>query len=165
MRRPITNVAVQNNERWPITRLVKDVYGVLDALDIVGVAYTQNIPSISQKSRLDVLCKSDARIALDDDVVVVVDPAEVVEPQVRCQRRRFRRAAFHHAAVSTNGIDVVIEDLEAGPVVTVREPLLGDAHSDTCSDPLPKWTRRGLNTRDPVIFGMSWCPAVELAEV
>ena len=85
MRRPVTDVAVQNNERWPITRLVKDVYGVLDALDVVGVAYTQNVPSISQKSRLDVLCKRDARFSLDGDVVVVVDPAKVVEAQVTGQ--------------------------------------------------------------------------------
>src|SRR5207249_10577414 len=85
MWRPITNVAVQNNERWPITRLVKDVYGVLDALDIVGVAYTQNIPSISQKSCLDVLRKRDARFSLDGDVIVVVDPAKVDETQVTGQ--------------------------------------------------------------------------------
>ena len=61
------------------------------------------------------------------------------------QRRCFRPDAFHQAAVSANRIDVVIEDLEAGPVVTVGEPLLGDPHSDAGSNALAQRTGRGFN--------------------
>src|SRR5205823_10953788 len=83
--RPIAYVAVQHDERGAVFRLAKDIEGALDALDVVGVADTQNIPAVSQKSRLDVLRKRDARFTLDGDVVVVVDPAKVVEAQVTGQ--------------------------------------------------------------------------------
>ena len=85
MRRTVAYVAVQNDERGAVFGLAKDVEGVLDALDVVGVADTQDVPAVSQKSRRDVLCKGDARFTLDGDVVVVVDPAKVVEAQVTGQ--------------------------------------------------------------------------------
>ena len=94
--------------------LRKIVEGVLDAIDVVGVADPQHVPAVRQEPRRDVLGERDARVAFDRDVVVVVDPAEIVEAQVAGQRRRFRRNALHHAAVSANRIDVVIEDLEPG---------------------------------------------------
>ena len=165
VRGAVADVAVQNNERGPVLRLAKDVEGVLDALDVVGVADPQDVPAVSQKSRLDVLCKGDARVPLDGDVVVVVDPAKVVEAQVTGQRRCFRRDALHQAAVSANGIDVVVEDLKAGPVVPVGEPLLGDGHADARRNALSKWTGRRLNARNPVILGVPRSFAVELAEV
>ena len=65
--------------------LSKDVEGVLDTLDIVGIADPQDVPAISQKSRLNVFGKSDPRVPFDRDVVVVVDPAKIVEAQVTRQ--------------------------------------------------------------------------------
>src|SRR5207247_316570 len=82
----------------------------------------QNVPSVSQEPGGNVLGEGDARVPFDGDVIVVVDPAELVETQVGGQRRRFRRNALHHAAISANRIDVVIEDLEPGPVATGGRP-------------------------------------------
>ena len=104
------------------------------------------------------------RVAFDGDVVVVVDPAEVVEAEMAGQRRRFRRDAFHHAAVAADGIDVVVEDVEARPVVAAGQPLLRDGHADAGGDALPERAGGGLDARDPVIFGMAGRLAVELAE-
>ena len=105
------------------------------------------------------------RVPFDGDVVVVVDPAEIVEAQVAGQRRRLRRDALHHAAVAADGVDVVVEDLEARPVVAVGEPLLADGHADAGGDALPERAGRGLDARDPVVLGVSGRLAVELAEV
>jgi hypothetical protein len=145
IRGAVAYVAIENDERGAIFGLVKDVEGVLDALDVIGVADAQHIPAVSQKSRLDVLCKGDARLTLDGDVIVVVDPAKVIETQVSGQRRCLRSDAFHQASIAANGIDVVIEDLKAGPVVTVGEPFLGDRHSDAGGDALAERTRCGFN--------------------
>src|SRR5437660_1705463 len=106
IRRPIAYVAVQHDERGAVFRLAKDVEGVLDALDVVGVADTQDVPAVSQKSRRHVLCKGEARVTLDGDGVVVVDPEQVVECEVSGQGRGFRRNAVHQAAVSAHGIHV-----------------------------------------------------------
>ena len=51
----------------------------LDAIEIVGIADAQHVPAVGQEPRGDVLGEGDVGLALDGDVVVVVDPAEVVE--------------------------------------------------------------------------------------
>ena len=85
MRGAVAYVAVQHDERGAVFRLAKDVEGVLDALDVIGVADPQDVPAVRQKSRRHILGKGEARFTLDGDVVVVVDPAQVVETQVTGQ--------------------------------------------------------------------------------
>ena len=85
VRGAVANVTVQNDEGGAFLGLAENIEGMLDALDVVGVAHAQNVPPVRQESRLNVFCKSDARAPLDGDAVVVVDPAKIVEPQVGCQ--------------------------------------------------------------------------------
>jgi hypothetical protein len=63
---------------------------VLDAVGIVGVTNPQNIPSVTQKPRRHVFREGDACVPFDRDVIVIVDPAEIVQVQVGGQGRRFR---------------------------------------------------------------------------
>src|SRR5438093_5343314 len=83
---------------------------------------------------------------------------------MRGQRCRFRGNAFHHAAISANSIDVVIEDPEPGPVVTAGKPLLSDGHPHARGDALSERAGRGLDSRDPVVLGVTRCFTIELAE-
>jgi len=55
---------------------------LLDAIDVVGIADSQDIPSVCQKPGRYILSEGDARVAFDGDVIVVVDPAEIVESQM-----------------------------------------------------------------------------------
>ena len=109
--------------------------------------------------------KASARVPFDRDVVVVVDPAEVVQAQVARQRRRLRGDALHQAAIAANGIDAVVEDVEARPVVALGEPLLGDGHAHARGDALPERTGGGFDARNPVVLGVPRGLAVELAEM
>src|SRR5262249_10762368 len=111
VRRAVADMAVQNDEGWAPLGLVKDVQGLRDPVDVVGLADAQNVPSITQEAGGNVLGKGYARVAFDSDVVVVIDPAEVIEREMAGERRRFRSDAFHHAAVAANRVDVVAEDL------------------------------------------------------
>src|SRR5262245_30705880 len=140
-------MAVENDERGPVLRLAEDPEGVLDAIDIVGITNAQNVPPVAQEPGRYVLGEGDTCVAFDGDVVVVVDPAEIVEPQVGGQRRRFRRDALHHAPISTNSIDLVIEDLEPRPVVTIGEPFLSDCHPYTRGDSLSERLGCSLDPR------------------
>src|SRR5712692_8699417 len=157
-------MTVENHEGGPALRLPEDLEGVLDAIGIVGIADPQNVPSVTQEPGCNVLGEGDARAAFEGDVIVVVDPAEIVEAQMGGQRRRFRRDALHHAAISANSIDVVIEDLEPGPVVTGGKPLLSDGHPHARGDALSERAGRSLDARDPVVLGVAWGFAVELAK-
>jgi hypothetical protein len=86
VRRAVADVAVQNDEGRPALGLPEDLQRVLDALDVVGVADPQHVPAVAQEAGRDVFGEGDARVAFDGDVVVVVDPAEVVEAEMAGQR-------------------------------------------------------------------------------
>ena len=145
-------------------RFVEDGEGMLDALDVIGVADAQNVPAVSEESRSDVFGECDTGVAFNGDVVVVPDPAKVIEAKMAGQRGSLRCDAFHHAAVAADGVDVVVEDVEVRFVVPVGEPFLSDGHANTRCDALAERSGRGLDAGDPMIFRMARRAAVELAE-
>ena len=158
----IADMAVQNDEGRPALGLPEDLECVLDPIDVVRIADAQNVPAIRQEPRCDVFRERDVGIAFDRDVVVVEDPAKVVQPKMARQRCRFRRNALHQAPIAAHCVDPVIEDFEAGSVVTVGKPFFRDGHSDTGRDTLSEWTRGSFNAGDPAILRVSrraGCPA------
>ena len=164
VRRTVTDVAVEHNERRPAFRLAEYRERVFDAVNVVGIADPQDIPTIREKSRGDIFGKRDTRIAFDADVVVVPNPTEIIEAEMAGQRGSFGRDAFHHAAVTANGVDVVVEDIEARVVVSVGEPFPGDGHADTGGDALSERAGRRLDSGHPMIFRMPRRFAVELTK-
>jgi len=58
---------------------------VFDAINIVGVADAQDVPSVTEEAGSDVFSKGDVCVSFDGDVVVVVNPAEVIETEVARQ--------------------------------------------------------------------------------
>jgi hypothetical protein len=77
---------------------------------------------------------------------------------------RFRGDAFHHATVTANCVDMIVEDLELRLVIPAGKPLLGDSHTHASRDALPERTAGSLNAGNPVIFRMPGRFAVELTE-
>ena len=165
VRRAVADVAVENDKRGPVLRPPEELERMLDAMDVVCVAHTQDVPPISQETRRDVLRERELGIPLDGDVVVVEDPAEIVETQVPGQRGSLRGNTLHQAAIAADGVDLVIEDLEAWPVVAIGEPLFGSGHSHARGYSLPERARSSLHAGDPAVLGMPGRSAVELAEV
>src|ERR1700692_1238439 len=120
---------------------------------------------ISEEARGDSLSKCNAGLAVYGDVIVVVDPAQIVEGEMAGERGRLRTDAFHQAAVAADGIDVIVEEIETWLVVTAGEPFARDGHADAGGDALTKRTGRRLHARDPVIFRMPRSFAAELAKM
>src|SRR5438105_1816095 len=145
MRGAIADMAIQNDQGGSVFRLPEILERALDATEIVSIANPHYVPAVSEKSGRDVFREGDARIPLDGDVVVVVNPAEFIQAQMTGKRCCFRRNAFHQAAVAANGINIVAEDLEARPVVSVGKPLLCDRHAHARSYALPERSGRGLD--------------------
>ena len=80
------------------------------------------------------------------------------------QRRRLAANAFHHVAVAAEGVDVVVEQLEAGPV-EVRASQRSAMAMPTLL-PMP-WPSGPVVVSTPLVmavFGMAGAAAVELAE-
>ncbi len=164
VRRAVANVAVQNDEGGPACRLLEDAQCMLDSIGVVCVGDSEHIPAIREETGRDVLREGDARVPLDGDVVVVVNPAEIIQAKVGGERCRFRSNALHQAAVSTDGINVVVEDIEVRPIVAIGKPLLGNGHANAGGYALPERTSRGFDSRDQMVFGMPGRLAVEQAK-
>src|SRR4029077_8529115 len=157
-------MAVQNNERGPAFRLLEYRERLFDSVNVVGIADAQNVPAVSEKTRGHVFGECDVRVPFDADVIVVPDPAEIIQTEVTGERGSFGSNAFHHATVTADGVNVVVENLKTWFVVSVGEPFLGDGHADAGRDTLSGRARRGFHSRHPLIFRVAGRFAVELAK-
>src|ERR1700688_3037775 len=80
VRRTVADMAVKNDEGWPALRLPEYLDSVLNSIRVVCIPNSQNIPSVTKEPGGHVLGERNASVAFNCDVIVVVHPAEVVEP-------------------------------------------------------------------------------------
>src|SRR6185295_7474351 len=142
-------MAIQNNERGPAFRLFEYRERPFDSVNVIGIADAQDVPAVSEKARGNVLGEGDVRGPFDADVVVVPDPAEIIQTEMTGEGGSFGSHAFHHATVTADGVDVVVEDFKTWFVVSVGEPFLGDSHADTSRDALSERAGGGFHPRHP----------------
>src|SRR6185295_384303 len=100
MRRTIADVTIDNCDGRSARSPHGVPKGVLDSIEIVGITDTNHVPSVGKEPPSNILGERDIRLAFDGDVVVVVNPAQVVELEVSSQRGGLCRDAFHHATVA-----------------------------------------------------------------
>mmetsp|Transcript_62129 Transcript_62129/g.173546 ORF Transcript_62129/g.173546 Transcript_62129/m.173546 type:complete len:746 (-) Transcript_62129:40-2277(-) len=144
-RRPPGDVGIDDDERWALLLALEDADGPVQGLDVVRVAHAQHVPAVGEEPCGDVLGGGPGGVALDGDLVVVPDPAEVVELVVAGQRRGLRGEALLHAAIAAHRVDVVAEELEAGLVERLRVPLRRHRHAHAVGHALPQRPRRRLD--------------------
>ena len=165
VRRAVGDVAVHDDQRRPVARAQEGAEGPRQHLQVVGVADAGDVPAVADEARGHVVAEGQRGVALDGDVVVVVDPAEVGELQVAGERGRLGRDAFHHAAVAAQGVDVEVDQvLEAGLVEVGGHPAAGDGHADAVGQPLPERAGGGLDAAGPAVLRVAGTAAVELPE-
>ena len=157
-------MAVQNDEGRPALRLSENFERLFDAVNVIGIADAQHVPAVSEKARGHVFGECDVRVPFDGDVIVVPNPAEIIETEMTGERGSFGSNAFHHATVTADGVDVVIEDFKTWFVVSVGEPFLGDGHAHAGRDTLSERACGGFDSRHPMIFRVAGRFAVELAK-
>src|SRR5215471_7575256 len=72
---------------------------------------------------------------------------------------------FHHVSVTAYGVHVVVEKLEAGTIVILREPICRNGHADAIADSLSQGAGCGFHSSGQAVFGMSWRLAVNLPKM
>ena len=162
--RTIGDVTVHDDQGGSIGGGAERVERPPQHVEIVGVADACHVPAIGDEARRHVLGERPVGVTFDRDLVVVVDPAEVGELEMTGERRRLPGNALHHAAVAGQRVDVIVEQLEPGPVEVPRHPAARDRHADAGRDALAERTRGRLDARGPAVLGVPRCLAVELAE-
>ncbi len=110
----------------------------VNLVEIVAVFHGQDEPSIRDEPRPDVLGERDVRTAVDGNLIAVVQPDEVAQPEVACHGRCFARYAFHHVAVAAHRVDRVVRDRVVLAVEVGFHPALSDGHSDGVARALAK---------------------------
>src|ERR1700722_7611615 len=120
MGRAVADVAIQNDKSRAASLLFENVQRALDTFDVVGIANPQDTPAISQEARRCVLRKGDIGVPFDGDPIDAIDPAEVVEPQVSGQGSCLRTNALHHAAISANSVNLVVENRKSRTVIGLQ---------------------------------------------
>ncbi len=132
---------------------------------ILPVDRAQHVPAIGFEALRRVVAEPAFGVAIDGDVVVVVEGDELVQMQRAGQRAHLVRDAFHHAAVTEEHPGAVIDDVMAGTVELRGQQLLGQRHAHGISDALPERAGSGLDAELRVVLGMSRGVRTQLPEV
>ncbi len=164
MRCTPADVAVDDDERRAVLFLLEGLESPRKNLAIVRVADARDVPAVPDEPCGDIFGERECGVALDRDVVVVVDPAKIRELQVSGQRGCLAGDALHHAAVTAEGVDVVVEDVEPCAVEVLRLPFRGDRHPDGRGEAVSERPGRRLDPGGPAVLRMSRTARIELAE-
>ena len=131
---------------------------------VVGVGDVLHRPAVAGEPGRHVLGERQAGGALDGDLVVVVDPAQIGQLQVPGQRGGLGTDALHQAAVTAQRVDVVVEQLVSGPVEGGGLPEPGDGHADAGGDPGAQRAGGALDAGGPAVLGVAGALGVQLPE-
>src|SRR6185437_10658977 len=143
------------NETWPAGLLAGCLNGSTYSPYIITVLQHLDMPAIGFEPFSDVLPEGDIGIALDADVIVVIEIDDITQTEMTGKGSRFGRHAFHHISVAADGVDRVVEDIVTGFIETCRETLLRDGHADAVCESLAQWSRGDLDPGCEAIFRMT----------
>src|SRR6266404_796712 len=82
MRRTIADMTIDDYDRWSSRRSRGIPQCVLDAIQVIGIPNAKDVPSVREKAARHILGEGNIGFTFDRDVIVVVDPAEIIELEV-----------------------------------------------------------------------------------
>ena len=73
--RTVGDMAIDNDQRRAVRRVLEGAQGALQHLQVVDVADARDVPAVADEAGGDVLAEGSIGVAFDGDLVVVVEPA------------------------------------------------------------------------------------------
>src|SRR5215510_6175553 len=86
MRRAIADMTLYDYDGRSRCRPRGSSKGTFDSIEIVGIPDANDVPPVAKEPRSDVFGERDIRLAFDGDVIVIVDPAQVIEFEMPGER-------------------------------------------------------------------------------
>ena len=123
-----------------------------------------HVPAVRLVALADVLGERQLGVALDRDVVLVVERDQPAEAEVAGQRGRLAGDPLLEVAVGGDRERPVIDYLMAGAVEAGREHPLGQRHPHRVGDPLSERAGGDLDPGQVAVLGMTRGHRAELAE-
>ena len=110
------------------------------------------MPAVGLEARGGVVGVGELGVAVDGDVVVVVDDDEAAEAQVAGEGGGLVADALHEVAVAGDHVGAVVDEVgaEAGP-----QPALGDGHADGVGEALAERAGGDLDAGGVVHLGVA----------
>jgi hypothetical protein len=161
VRRAVSDDGLAADQARAVGDLAGGLDGGLDRLRIVPVDLGDDMPAIGFEALRGIVEEPGRRVAVtadlavDRDVVVVVDRDQLAQAQGAGQRACLVRDAFHQTAVAEEDIGEVVDDVVAGLVELRGQRLLGQGHADGVGDALTERAGGGLHARGVAVLGMS----------
>ena len=123
-----------------------------------------DMPAVGLEPLGDILAKGDASVALDGDVVVVVEHYELAKAQCACHGCCFGRDSFLEVTIRDDRVGIVVDDRVTGFVVLSGQPTLGQCHADSVAKSLSQRAGGGFNSWSQAVLWVARCFAAPLAE-
>ena len=120
------------------------------------------VPAVSLEALQDVLSEGHLGVAINGDVVVIVDGNEVAELQVAGQRSSLASNTFLCTAVTKEHVRVVGDQIEARLVEQCAGVCLSDSKTNGVGEALTQGACCYLDTGGVVRFGVARGDAVHL---
>ena len=146
------------DDAGPVGRVAGGHESLVQRLHVVDVLDALGVPAVGGVPAEHVLRQGDLGVALDRDVVVVVEQDEVAELLVAREARRLRLDALLDVAVRGEDPDRVVERRLARRGVRVEQPALpagGHRHADRVADALTERAGGGLDPGGVAVLGVT----------
>ncbi len=165
VRRPPADHGTAADQRGPVVLEAGDPRRVAYGLRVVPVDRRQYLPAIGFEAGRRVIAEPPLDLAIDGNAVVVIEHDELAQAQGAGEGGHLVRDTLHQAAVTREGIGVVIDDRVFGPVEPGGKGTLSDSHAHGVRQALTEGAGRGLDPWRIAILGMARRSAVQLTEV
>ena len=136
-----------------------------ELLHIVAIVYLDYLPAVGGKAHAHVLTHGDVGVALDGDIIVIVQERQLAQLHGAGQGGSLAGNAFHHAAVAAEGVYAVIHHGKFRLVELGGQHGFGDGEAHGVGDALTQRAGGGFHAGGVAIFGMAGGLAAPLAEV
>src|ERR1700756_5106959 len=86
VRRAISDMALDDNERRRILGTTEILDGLAEPLEIVDVANAQHVPAVGKEARRYIVAEGEIGVSFDGHAVIVIEPAKIPEHEVTGKR-------------------------------------------------------------------------------
>ncbi len=160
----VTDVRANDDQRRPRRLGLRRLDRTIQGGEIIDVRDVLHVPAIGLKPGTGIVAEGERGVALDRDVVVVVEADQLAELRVSGERGGFVGDAFHHVAVAGDEVDVMVYDLL---VAVEHRPhvRLGHRHANRVANPLAQRSSRRLDAGSVAELGMAGRLALPLPKL
>ena len=159
----VGDVGAGTNEGRAVQFGARRGQGLGHCIEIVAVDLL-HVPSVGFKPLGDIFRKRQAGVALDGDVVVIVQIDKLAQLQMTGQGGGLRGHALHQVSVAHDGIGEVVHNGMSRTVEGSRQIAFSQRHSHPVAETLPQRAGGSFHAGGQAVLGVAWGSAAPLSE-